>query len=340
MQIYDINLTELKPYTNNPRLNDDAVKYVKKSIEDFGFKVPLVIDKNNVIVTGHTRYKACKELGYETVPCIRADDLTDEQIKAFRIADNAVGEIATWDNEKLELELQELNIDMSDFNVEMPEIDLEIPIEYGNERDRTWKAYNMPLSYEVEKTDDFWQMPIIHKEDFIPTDLIGFHYAAQSENKKCGIHCYVDDYRFERIWNRPDQYVNLLKKYECFLSPDFSLYMDMDEPVKIWNVYRSRLIGAYYQSEGVRVIPTLQWAGDETFDYCFKGIEKGGVVSVSTIGVKESEEALEIWRKGMERAIEEIEPSAALLWGGEIDFDFKGTKVVVYDNKVFDKYKE
>lgn len=94
MNVQEIKLKDIKPYGKNPRKNDDAVPYVAESIKQFGFKVPIVIDKNNVIVAGHTRYKAAKKLGFKSVPCIIADDLTDEQIKAFRLADNKVSEKA------------------------------------------------------------------------------------------------------------------------------------------------------------------------------------------------------------------------------------------------------
>ena len=96
MKIIDKKLSELKPYEKNPRKNDEAVKYVMESIKEFGFKVPIIIDKNNVIVCGHTRYKASKKLKLDTVPCIIADDLTEEQIKAFRLADNKVSEKGEW----------------------------------------------------------------------------------------------------------------------------------------------------------------------------------------------------------------------------------------------------
>lgn len=120
MNIVDKNVDEIIPYENNPRKNDKAVLAVAKSIQEFGFKVPIVIDKNNIIVNGHTRLKAAKKLGLETVPCIVADDLTPDQIRAFRLADNKVGEIATWDDDKLEEELTELTgiIDMQDFGFE------------------------------------------------------------------------------------------------------------------------------------------------------------------------------------------------------------------------------
>lgn len=108
MQIFEKELSEIKPYENNPRNNDNAVSAVVASICEFGFKVPIVIDSDDVIVCGHTRYKAAQEIGLKTVPCVIADDLTPEQVKAFRLVDNKTGELATWDFEKLELETAEL----------------------------------------------------------------------------------------------------------------------------------------------------------------------------------------------------------------------------------------
>ena len=109
MQIEYINIEELIPYANNPRHNDgEAVDRVAASISEYGFKNPIIIDKNNVIVAGHTRLKAAKKLHIDEVPIIRADDLTPAQIKAFRLAENRVSEYASWDNELLSIELEEL----------------------------------------------------------------------------------------------------------------------------------------------------------------------------------------------------------------------------------------
>lgn len=117
---------ELIPYENNPRDNENAVKYVAESIKQFGFKVPIVIDENNVIVAGHTRLKAAQELGVEEVPCIVADDLTEEQIKAFRLADNKTSEFAKWDMEALAAELDGLEMDMEAFGfIELSDLDVE-----------------------------------------------------------------------------------------------------------------------------------------------------------------------------------------------------------------------
>ena len=342
MEILNKKIDEIIPYENNPRNNDEAVDYVAKSIQEFGFKVPIVIDKNNVIVTGHTRLKASKKLGLEEVPCILADDLTDEQIKAFRLADNKVSEYATWNDELLDIELDDLDIDMSDFgfDIDMDEEETEIIEDEDfkeNERHRTNDAYNLDLVDIENSSNDFWQMPIIKNDNFIPYDLIGFNYAKTSENKKTGIHFYLDDYQFERVWNNPDEYIDILKQYECILSPDFSLYLDMPMPMKIWNIYRSRQIGQYYQSHGIKVIPTLSWAEKETFEFCFKGIPKGSVVSVSTIGVKQNKEALQIWKDGMDAMIKEIEPKTILIYGGELDYEYGDIEVIYFENKVTER---
>lgn len=126
MEIVEKKVGELKAYENNPRKNDNAVEVVANSIREFGFKVPIVIDSNDVIVCGHTRLKAAIQLGMETVPCIIANDLTDEQIRAFRLADNKTNELAEWDFEKLALELERIeDIDMSDFSfVEGSDLDI------------------------------------------------------------------------------------------------------------------------------------------------------------------------------------------------------------------------
>lgn len=122
MQIEMLKLDAIKPYEKNPRKNDASVKAVSESIKEFGFKVPIVIDRDNVIVCGHTRYKAAQKLKLSEVPCIKADDLTDEQIKAYRLADNKVGESSEWDLDLLSGELDDiLDLDMSKFGFDIAE---------------------------------------------------------------------------------------------------------------------------------------------------------------------------------------------------------------------------
>lgn len=149
-------IDDLTPYENNPRLNDGAVDAVAKSIEEFGFKVPIVIDKDGVIVAGHTRLKAAKQLHIDEVPCIIADDLSDEELKAFRLADNKVSELAEWDFDKLDAELKNIDFDMSDFGFDFNTIDEEndkfddADTEYHDINDKTIIAIEFDTEQELE----------------------------------------------------------------------------------------------------------------------------------------------------------------------------------------------
>lgn len=146
MQIIEKRIEELIDYENNPRHNEAAIGKVAASIENFGFKVPIVIDKDNVIIAGHTRRKAAERLGLQTVPCIIADDLTPEQVKAFRLADNKTSEFAEWDFEKLNEELAELrDIDMSMFGfLNTQDVDIDDFFEDTEKKEKEPKKIQCP----------------------------------------------------------------------------------------------------------------------------------------------------------------------------------------------------
>jgi len=155
-------LEEIKPYEKNPRRNEHAVDGVAKSIKEFGFKVPIVVDKDKIIVTGHTRYKASQKLGLSKVPVIIADDLSKEQIKAYRLADNKVSEKSIWDTDLLREELMGIsNIDMGEFDFYIPEeldLDLEdLKDDVTNEK----KEYNEKSQSGREYNNEIIQYNII-----------------------------------------------------------------------------------------------------------------------------------------------------------------------------------
>ena len=155
MTIKEIKISELKEYENNPRNNESAVDAVAASIENFGFKVPIVIDKDNVIIAGHTRLKAAQKLGLEKVPCIVADDLTEEQVKAFRVADNKTAELSEWDIDKLESELAELQyFDMEQFGFDLSEFGFEEEKEIIEDEIPEVDEENEPIT----KLGDIWQL--------------------------------------------------------------------------------------------------------------------------------------------------------------------------------------
>ena len=347
MKIVDLPVTALKPYENNAKIHtQNQIKQIANSIQEFGFCDPIGIwGSENIIIEGHGRYEAAKILGIGEVPCIRLDQLTDEQRKAYTLAHNQTTLGSGFDLELLENELLTIeDIDMTDFGFDLSILidetaeNEEESKEKENERERTNKAYNLDMFNESD-SDGFYQMPIIHNDGFIPNEIIGMNYMLSNDNKDVGIHMYVDDYQFERLWNDPDKYIDVMKEYQCIFSPDFSLYMDMPMAMKIWNVYRSRILGNYWQRHGIKVIPTISWAEEETFEFAFDGIPKGSIVSVSTIGVKQNPYALSVWKSGMEAMIDYIEPSAILVYGGEIEFDYQGIPVRYYDNKVTERMK-
>lgn len=181
MQIISKKIEEIKEYENNPRNNDNAVEYVAKSIKDFGFKIPIIVDKNNVIVAGHTRYKAAKELNLTEVPCIVADDLTDEQIKAFRLVDNKSAELAEWNLELLNIELENIHdIDMNLYNFELSELldnvieddyEIELPEEPKTKHGDIYKLGNHYLMCgDSTKESDVAKLMNNNKADLFLTD--------------------------------------------------------------------------------------------------------------------------------------------------------------------------
>ena len=172
-----------------------------------------------------------------------------------------------------------------------------------------------------------------------PKTLLPFNQAKSSDDDCAGIHFFIDDYQFERVWRSPMRYTEMLKRFDCILSPDFSLYVDMPMAMKIWNIYRSRAIGAYWQRKGLNVIPTLQWADPQTYHFCFNGIERNGMVAVSTLGAAKSRISKQFWKAGMKEAIRQLHPHTILLYGSQVNYDFNGIKVIHYENNTIERLR-
>ena len=155
MKIIKMKVEDLIPYINNPRNNENAVDKVASSIAEFGFKSPIIIDKNNVVINGHTRLLASKKLGLEEVPVIKADDLTEAQVKAFRITDNKTSEYAEWNEDLLKLELEqleEMNFNLDDLNIDYSDFGLEIDLEGIEEEFESDNVYTKEINiphYEI-----------------------------------------------------------------------------------------------------------------------------------------------------------------------------------------------
>ena len=163
---------------------------------------------------------------------------------------------------------------------------------------------------------DFPEMSPVHV-DITDTEVIGFNYAIgckHPEDKIC--HFYLDDYQFERVWNDPDRYVPILRRFKAVLAPDFSMYSDFPKAVQIFNNYRKQWCAAYWQEHGVTVIPTIGWSTPDSFEWCFEGVPKHSLVCISTVGgFGNHENSKDAWLAGYEKCLEVLDPSDILLFG-------------------------
>ena len=200
-------------------------------------------------------------------------------------------------------------------------------------RERTFTGVHMDI-FNPMLADGKYQMPIVLPSNHIPKKLIAFNSVKTTKDTECGVHFFIDDYQFERLWRTPELYINRLKQFDCVLTPYFSLYTDMSIATQIWNVYRSRLLGQFMQAHNIKVIPTLQWSTKESFDFCFDGLKQGGTVAVSTIGVKRYAEATQRWQDGMTEAINRLKPDHIILYGEPVEYDFGDTDIINISNTV------
>lgn len=168
---------------------------------------------------------------------------------------------------------------------------------------------------------------------------MGFNYCKSTPPQEgVGVHFFLDDYQFERVWNTPEDYCTMLADYDCVLTPDFSLYTNMPIAMMIWNTYRSRLIGQMMKDYGCTVIPTVSWAGTDSYDFAFDGLPTGGTIAVSTIGVKRNKDAFDIWVQGMDECMKVVKPHNVIVYGGDIGYTFD-CDVTYISNTVTDKMK-
>lgn len=173
-------------------------------------------------------------------------------------------------------------------------------------------------------SENEWGIPTIARdEQRIPSHLIQWGSRPQldrvTEESNTAIHFFLDDYRFESVWNNPRRSLDALSRIGLVLSPDFSLWRDMPMAMQIWQVYRNRWLGRYWQECGISVIPTIGWSDSQSFDFCFLGVEMGSIVAISTVGVTADATARRLFRKGFEQMVDVIKPSAILCYGRLVD---------------------
>lgn len=209
-------------------------------------------------------------------------------------------------------------------------------------RDRTIGAYHLDLMRGLWLTDD--GMPILASCDTVPDDLLGFNYANGVKDddvmRSNGVHFFLDDYQFERVWKFPEEYGERLRGFQCVLTPDYSLYRDMPLPMQRWNCYRSRFVGAVWQRMGLHVIPTLQWSTPESYGFAFDGMPTESVAAVSTVGVLNDATATRLWVQGFEEALRRLHPTLVLLYGRPIPDYTMPCEFIRYENHNIRRLKQ
>ena len=216
---------------------------------------------------------------------------------------------------------------MSDLSLEELETEIDIPgislaLDDAEEEDES--KFIEKVDYENMKKARFsssnrYGIPDLRLDNIDIEGLVGFNYVLSKKSSPETVHFFLDDYQFVRLWYRPDEYVDKLRRFNGMFSPDFSLYLDFPLSLQIYNTYRNRWVGRYCQECGIKVIPTVGWSDEKSFEFCFLGVPKGSDVAVSTRGVVRSKEAREMFVKGYERMLKEIEPRVVHLYGAPIE---------------------
>ena len=321
MQMINMPVGKIKPYDRNTKKHTaKQVEQIAASIQQFGFRQPLVVDKDNVLIIGHGRLAAAKRLGLKEVPVVRADDLTEEQARALRIVDNKTNE-SEWDFDLLDFEFGEIaGVDFTEFGFEFVDAELEHE-EHAKTTQRRVEnilglangefvgagKYDMPLMQPV------YELPEIK-------EWISFNYVlSDTEPQGKGVHFFVDDYQFERVWNQPERYVEKLSQYAVVATPDFSPYADMPLITQMWNHYRKQWCGAFWQSKGITVIPTVRASKDErSLDWYLDGIPRGGIVMISSMWTA-NEDDRAYFKREYNTMYEALHPRKVFVYGNPVE---------------------
>ncbi len=342
MQIERKRIAELIPAPYNPRKDiqpgDAEYEKLRRSLEEFGYVEPVIWNaRTGYVVGGHQRLKVLRELGETEIDCVIVD-LPEAQEKALNVALNKISN--DWDTEKLtELlkDLQSTDIDLTVTGFDSEELDSLLKDDegedydgyYGDDREKTFNQYHMH-EYDSARTAGYYNLPTLKACHYVPDSLIGFDsrktYSDPPEGM--GVHFFIDDYKFEGMWSRMHENIESLKRFSCVVQPDFSTYWDMPMAMKIWNLYRMRLVGQVMQDAGIEVLPLVRGLGDKSLDWCFEGIEPGGVIVYSAIGLgKINNTFKDICRRELAGAIKHLKPECIVLYGKDIGFDFQGIPV-------------
>ena len=343
MKIEKVKIKDIVEYPLNAKLHPQhQVEQIKLSIEEFGMNDPIAIDENNVVIEGHGRLMALKQMGETEVDCIRLSHLTEEQKKAYMLVHNKLTMNTDFDITLLEEELQNIyDIDMEEFGFDV-DFAFEPPEPDYKEETQSLKENILNLGYAQFVGVGKYDIPQIEPIDEIPEvkEWIGFNYVLSDKNPQGkGVHFFVDDYQFERVFNNPDAYIEKLKQYECVLAPDFSPFGDMPLITQLFNHYRKHWCAAYWQMHGITVIPTIRCSTDKrSLEWYLDGEPTESPVAYSSMWLREDREDIyEAGKKEYESMVESLKPTQILVYGNLFPFMEKDKDKIIQIEKFTDK---
>ena len=319
LKIEYIETEKLNHYKNNSKIHTkQQICHIANSIKEFGFNDPIgIAGKDNVILEGNGRIEAAKLLGIKKLPCVRLDHMTVQEQQAYIIAHNSLNLETGFNNDILLKELENLQslFDLSKFGLDNIKIQ---PLQNIND-----EYYRQLLQYQTKQlvrnqfeTVGNYDIPKIKKQEIDLSKIKLFSYSNakfnDTKNKNKTIHFFIHDYRFENIYSNAENAIEKIKQYYAVCSPDFSLYTDMPLLLQMHNTFKNRWCGAYFQNLGLKVISTISWSDERSFDFCFDGVEEGSVVAVSTHG---NHKAKEEFMLGYNKMLEIVKPYAIICYG-------------------------
>lgn len=202
--------------------------------------------------------------------------------------------------------------------------------------------YDVFHSFLVENADydGYYELPVIRTSDHLPDKVITFSKAMSKtwDDFDCWVVFYEHDRDFERLWNKPRQYLDKLKKFKGIISPDFSLYRNMPLIMQMWNTYRSRAIAVWLQNNGIEVIPNVRFGDERTFSFCFDGVEENKTVAVGTHGCIKRKEDKIFFKIGLARMVQRLSPKTIIVYGSAPDSIFKpykdmGINIIAFESE-------
>lgn len=198
--------------------------------------------------------------------------------------------------------------------------------------------YENNVDFVPDFVDGPYDIPLLYPEDYEPVKWVSFKDArAMNRCKPYGIHFYISDYQFTNIWASREKYRHMFRRFGAVMTPGFSMYTDWPKMVQIWNHYRRHLIGAWMQTIGCKVYPTILWSDEDSWEWCFDGEPHHGTVCVSSVGTQKNPESRRLFIAGYNRMMEELEPETILFYG---NIPKECTGNIIYIEPFQDRFKE